>query len=86
MPTPLIEGMKLKIVKGDAPDKMDPNWHTGINWIAGRVPIGAIGIVSKTLIGWKIDFPDHPISPEMIERKFHRAIMDPMGDQFEVVV
>lgn len=91
---PLAVGMKLKIVKGDAPDPKEPTWHLGINWIAGQVPIGAIGTVGllpknphdPTYNAWIIDFPDHPMQADKVARGFYRALMGPnVSDCYEVV-
>lgn len=91
---PLAVGMKLRIIKGDAPDTKDPNWHLGINWIAGQVPIGAVGTICQTTPNslvpdykaWFIDFPDHPIPADKLARNFRRGLGGQnVGDQFEVV-
>ncbi len=86
---PLVEGMMLRIIKGDEQDLRPRDWHLYINWIAGRVPIGAIGVVSKeksrrigARLNYKIDFEGHPVEIDGCSR----TLAGPnVSDQFEVV-
>ena len=84
----LVAGMKLRIIKGDT-DCM--------NWIAGPVPIGAIGVVcpfsywpkdyekSEGHRGWLLDFPKHPIAAN---RAKYKRVLTPQfctTENFELV-
>ncbi len=80
--TPLVVGMKVRIISGDAPDPRVTDWHLYRNWIAGRVPIGAVGTVGQVArpndyMQWVIDFPDYPVEQDKAARGFERAILGP---------
>lgn len=87
---PLKNGLRVRIVKGDAPDPQNPEWEKHVNWIAGPVPIGAVGTIytettANNFTMFAIDFPDHPILSDKIGRYFRGLGGSDLSENYEVV-
>lgn len=85
-------GMNVKIIKGtEEKDHKDLNYKNYQHWIAGSVPIGAIGKINLKVCNnnykqFYIDFPDYPILKDKAERGFYHALKDDnLPDWLEVV-
>lgn len=82
----LYEGMRIRVVRGDAIDMSKGEYENHVLFIAGKVPVGSTGTISQVNgFAFGITWDDPALAPNKLGRAYWLYIEHGLPDQYEEI-